>query len=266
LSATILTGLSSNGLPYVRYGIGKKTLVVFDGLDFSHKIPGFFARNMSTGYAKTLVNAGYTVYIVRRKKDLPRGYTMKDMADDYAAMIKNDIKDPVDIMGISTGSPPAECFAVYHPDLIRRLVLADAGCRLKPSGKSLQLELAELARQEKWRAAAAKLAEALAHGTGLFFIKPLLWLMGKSIFDNPSKPDDGIVEIEAEDIFDFRPQLKDIKCPTLVIGGDMDFFYDLKELADGIPGSTLILYNGIGHGAMKKKEFGRDVLRFLSAI
>lgn len=260
----IMTGYSSNSLPYARYGSGSRTLVVFDGLDFSHKPPGFFARQYGNRYIKDLVSIGYTVYITRRKKNLPRGCSMKDMADDYAVMIKNDLKAPADIMGISTGGPPAQCFAVYHPELVRRLILADTGCRLREKAKVLMLEIRDLAKEERWHAAASKLAEALAEGTGLFFMKKWFWLMGKAIFDNPSVPDDGIAEIEAEDIFDFRGQLKDIKCPALVIGGDKDKFYDIRELAEGITGSRLILYNGVGHGAMMKREFGAEILAFLN--
>ena len=89
--------------------------------------------------------------------------------------------------------------------------------------------------------------------------------MGKSIFDSPSGPADGIVEIEAEDIFDFRGHLAEIKPKTLVIGGDKDFFYDLQELAAGIKGAKLVLYKGVGHGALMKREFAADILSFLTS-
>jgi pimeloyl-ACP methyl ester carboxylesterase len=44
--------------------------------------------------------------------------------------------------------------------------------------------------------------------------------------------------------------LKNIKCPTLVIGGKDDVFtpaWMSKEVAANIPGSTLHLYDNAGH-------------------
>ena len=208
----------------------------------------------------------YTVYQVRRKPGLPQGYSMKDMADDYAVMIRNEFKGPVDIMGNSTGGPIALSFAADHPDLVRRLVLDSTGCRLREESKAMQKKWAELAREGRWRSAAALMGGTLSPGRiSRFFLKIIMWSMGKKAFGSPTSPSDGIVEIEAEDVFDFRGRLKEIKCPALVIGGDKDFFYDLKELADGIPGARLVLYRGVGHNAMMKQEFGADILAFLTA-
>jgi pimeloyl-ACP methyl ester carboxylesterase len=260
----ITTGYSKNGLPYARFGDRKNILVVFDGLDFSHKPPGLFAARMGAGYVKALAAAGYTVYQVRRKPGLPKGYTMKDMADDYAVMIKDELRWPVDVMGTSTGGPVAQCFGAYHPELTRRLVLACTGCRLLERGKILQLGVADLTRRGKWRAGAALMAGAITTGVARFFLKSFMWLMGRGAFESVPDPSDGIVEIEAEDVFDFREHLAEIKTPTLVIGGDKDFFYDLEELAAGIPGAKLVLYKGAGHAAPMKRKFAVDLLSFLT--
>ncbi len=45
----------------------------------------------------------YTLYGVLRKPGMPQGYTLKDMADDYAVMIREEFGGPVDVLGISTG-------------------------------------------------------------------------------------------------------------------------------------------------------------------
>jgi hypothetical protein len=65
---------------------------------------------MSTGYLKGLTNS-YKIYIVSRKPGLPPGYSLSDMSDDYAVMIKNELGGVVDIIGISTGGgdSPALC-------------------------------------------------------------------------------------------------------------------------------------------------------------
>ena len=262
--ATTVSGYSKNGLPYIRIGDSESTPVIFDGLDFTHKPPASRELIMY-GYIKKLVAAGYTVYQVRRKPNLPPGYDMKDMADDYAVMIKEELNYPVDIMGLSTGGSIAFYFAADHPELVRRLILAGTGYRLNEKGKALQLEVATLARAGKTRSASLRLMDGIMSGFTLFFAKMMMWLFAGTMIskDNAS---DGITEIEAEDRHNFKGRLAEIKCPTLVIGGDEDFFYGpIEDTAKGIPGSKLILYKGVGHGALMKKEFTADILAFLKS-
>lgn len=264
LKAEKNSGYSKNGLPYMRLGTGKRIIVIFDGLDFSHKPPQGMELSMS-GYIKKLVAAGYTVYQVRRKPNLPSGYSMKDMSDDYAVMIKEELIYPVDIMGLSTGGSIAFYFAADHPELVRKLILASTGYRLNEKGKALQLEVAALARAGKLGAASSKLMEGLLNGFPLFMAKIMTRLLVSAMFPG-GKISDGIIEIEAEDKHNFRERLTEIKRPTLVIGGEKDFFYGpLEDTAKKIPNSRLILYPNTGHGAIMKKEFAADILSFLKS-
>ena len=80
----------------------------------------------------------------------------------------------------------------------------------------------------------------------------------------PPDPSDGLVEIEAEDKHDFKERLAEIKVPTLVIGGENDCFYPIRETAARIPSARLILYKNAGHMAIMKRQFGEDVLAFLT--
>jgi len=189
---------------------------------------------------------------------------MRDMSEDYATMVKEEFGEPVDVMGISTGGPIAQHFAVDHSDLVHHLVLATTGYRLTERGAELQGHLGDLARQGKWRAGAASIGSAMSRGAKRLLFKSLLWLFGKRAFGSPPTPSDGLVELEAEDKHDFKERLAEIKVPTLVIGGEEDFFYPIRETAVGIPNAKLILYEGVGHGAMMKRQFSEDVLAFLT--
>ena len=84
------------------------------------------------------------------------------------------------------------------------------------------------------------------------------------MFGSPDNPSDGLAELEAEDRFDFKERLAEIKVPTLVIGGENDRFYPVQETAAGIPSAKLILYKNAGHTAVMKRRFNRDVLAFLT--
>jgi pimeloyl-ACP methyl ester carboxylesterase len=262
-SLKVTTGYSGNGLPYARVGESPRILVIFDGLDFTHKPPSAMELQVTGGLMKRFAS-DFTVYQVRRKPGLPAGYSMRDMSDDYAGMIKEELGGPVDVMGLSTGGPIAQHFAIDHPELVRHLVLASTGYRLSDNGKRLQRQVGDLVRRGKWRSAAALMATAIFSGVKVHLFKSLFWLFGRFAFGSPATPSDGLVEIEAEDKHDFRERLAEIKVPTLVIGGDKDFFYPIRETAEGIPNARLVLYQGAGHTAMMKREFGEDVLAFLT--
>ena len=259
----VTTGYSKNGLPYTCMGSGSRNLVIFDGLDFNHRPPSGLQLRMATSSFKLLAE-DFTVHMVSRKPHLPEGYSIKDMADDYAVMIKDEFGGKVDIMGISTGGIIAQHFAADYPDLVRRLVLAMTGYSLSEGGKELQRRVGNLARQGKWRAAYSTLITGVyPRGIKKHLFKSLMWLFGT--VGAPPDPSDGLIEIEAEDKHNFKEQLSKIKMPTLVIGGEEDFFYPIRETASGIPDAKLILYEGFGHNAMfnNRRQFNEDILTFL---
>jgi len=258
-----ITGYSSNGLPYACIGNGARNLVIFGGLEFRHKPPSGIMLRMSTGYLRGLEDS-YKIYIVNRRPGLPPGYSLKDMSDDYAVMIKNELGGVADIIGVSTGGAIAQHFAIDHPDLVRRLVLVMTGFRLTEESKELQRKVADLARKGNRRAAYALLATAIIRrGIGKHVFKWFMWLLGP--LSIPTDPSDGIVEIEADDRHDLGDHLDRIKADTLVIGGEEDFFYPVRETAGKIPNAKVVLYPNLGHNAMfaRSRQFGKEIRAFL---
>jgi len=258
-----ITGYSSNGLPYACFGTGERSLVVFGGLEFRHEPPSGIMLRMSTGYLSGLADS-YKINVVSRKPGLPKGCSLTDMSDDYALMIENDIGGTPDIIGVSTGGAIAQHFAIDHPDLVGRLVLAMTGCRLNPEARKLQMEVAELVRKGRRRAASALLGTAIMRrGIAKHLLKGFMWLMGPVMI--PADPSDGIVEIEAEDRHDLCNRLDRIKADTLVIGGEEDFFYPVRETAMKIPNVRLVLYPNRGHNALfaNSRQFSEEIHNFL---
>jgi pimeloyl-ACP methyl ester carboxylesterase len=257
------SGISRNGLPFVRIGGGARCLVIFEGLNFQHKQASRIVAQF-TGHMFMPFTRHFTVYNVGRRPGLPRGYSILDMSDDYAEMIKNEFSGTVDVMGISTGGPIALQFAVDHPQLVRRLVLASTGYRLSETGVSIQQKLIDLTRRGEWRSAAVALAGGMVSGVIGKLTVPFFWMLGRTMFGSPETASDGLVELEAEDRFDFTDRMAEVKMPTLVIGGERDAFYPIRETAAGIPSARLVLYRNTGHMAMMKRRFKEDVLRFLT--
>jgi len=259
----MITGYSANGLPYACFGDGPRSLVVFDGLDFRHKPPSGTTLRMIYGYLSGLAGS-YRVYIVGRRPGLPPGYSLRDMSDDYAVMVRNELAGRVDIIGVSTGGAIAQYFAIDHPDLVGRLVLAMTGSRLTEESRELQRKVVGLAQKGRRRAAYALLGTAIIRkGVAKHIFKWFMWLLAPLFV--PADPSDGIVEIEADDRYDLTGRLDGIKADTLVIGGEEDFFYDIRQTAGEIPRARLVLYPNLGHNAMfvRSRQFSQEIRAFL---
>ncbi len=255
-------GYFRSGLPYNRLGRGSQTLVVFGGLMFENRPQ--FGLVSPYGFLKD----AYNVFAVLRKPGLPVGYSMKDMADDYAGTIREEFGGPVNIIGVSTGGSIAQHFAADHPELVRRLVLHSSAHTLSEAGKQLQIKVAQMAKQGRWYAASAAMMGFILPRTGLMKVLtgPLNAIISTLMaLSAPKDPNDLVVTVEAEDKHAFRERLPEITAPTLVIAGAEDPFYtpDLfRETAEGISHARLILYEGMGHAASGKR-LQQAVLSFL---
>ncbi len=260
-------GYFSCGIPYCRLGHGPRPLVVFQGLMFENKPP---TGMMSSAYR--FLEDEYTITVALRKPGLPKGTTMKNMADDYAVMIRDELGGPVDVIGVSTGGSIVQHFAADHPDLVRRLVIHSSAYVLSDEAKELQLEVGRLAQQHKWVKAYSLILSSVFPQSGIKkgLSRPVAWLAAllAGTLGAPKDPSDLVVTVEAEDKHNFKDRLGEITAPTLVIAGDKDPFYTetlFRETAEGIPHARLILYKGMGHPAAGK-QFEKDVLNFLIRV
>jgi pimeloyl-ACP methyl ester carboxylesterase len=258
-------GIFSNGIPYVRFGKGDGILLVFSGGPGNTLPSGFMLRVFSQFKH---ISKSYVVYMLGRKTELPEGYTTRDMSEDYAEVIRDEFDGgPLDVMGMSYGGLIAQHLAADHPELIRRLVIAMSVYRFSEEGNKLDMRYAELLSEGKKRDALRSLGAIIEGGRikkGLLkffmgYIGPLMW-------SNPDNPSDLLVEGKAETAHNSKNRLAEIKAPTLVIGGDKDYYCPverLRETATGIPDAKLVLYEGKGH-MITGKQFDEDVIAFLN--
>ncbi|HET6668354.1 MAG TPA: alpha/beta hydrolase [Intrasporangium sp.] len=236
----------STGVPYLRLGQGPPLLMA-SGLTSEHTNPTGAWRRMSLAWAHPFAEH-FTVYLANRKPGLAPGATMADIAADYAGAIEHDIGQPVLLHGTSTGGSVALQLAIDRPELIQRMVVSAAACRLSPHGREVMAQVARLTREGD-----ARRATALMFGTGMlpalaYVARGLGWAMGGGFaVDNPS---DMLTTIAAEDSFDAEPGLPRVQAPTLVLGGTADRFYSsdlFRRTAAGIPHGRAVLLPGKSH-------------------
>ena len=256
------------GLPYLAVGEGPP-LVVFPGGAPSHANPTGIQRRLAARFLAPLARGGFTVYNVNRKVGLEPGSTMADIAADYARALETTFGGPVDVLGISTGGSVAQQFAVDHPWLVRRLVLAGTAHRLGPVAREAQRRSAGYAARGDHRRSLAAAAPTIARSrTGQRFIGAAFWLMAPLAGMGKSwDPSDMIATLRAEDAFDVADRLCGVRAPTLLIVGDRDQNFGMelfRRTADLIPDCRLIIYEGRGHGGtFTDRRFARDIGSFL---
>lgn len=209
------------------------------------------------------------VLFLNRRRGLPRGLTMAQLAAEHAEAIAAAFPAPVDVLGLSTGGSIAQQLAADHPGLVRRLVLVSTGCRLAPEGRAQQRRVAARVRGGDDRRAFAVLAASVVPAAAQVPAALAGWLAAPVLARAAGGGfDDLAATIEAEDGFDLAACAAPIRAPTLIVAGDRDDVYPpdaLEETARLIPGSRLWLRRGHGHAtAAFGRAFTRAVLAFLA--
>ena len=113
-------------MDYIRFGHGEGVFVIIPGLSVQSVMP--LADMVADAYK--ILTEDYTVYMFDRRKDLPKVYTVRDMAKDTAAAMRElGLKDVV-LYGASQGGMISSVIALENPDLISRLVLASTAASI----------------------------------------------------------------------------------------------------------------------------------------
>lgn len=264
-----VTGMFPNTMAYARWGEGPKTLLLVapgPGND-----PPTQAVKMMGGALRPLVEHGYTLWLVTRRRGMPQGHTIEDMAADYADLIATEFDGRVDlVVGFSMGGLIGQYLAANHPDRFDHIALVGAAYTVSRDGRRFEYDWAT-ARSQGHHAEAGRLwARAMLAGSRLRWTAPALGTaMGLLSRSSPhdSFASDVMVEAEAEVSFDSRATLPHVSVPVLLICGDEDFYFPVplvEETARLIPDCTLTLYQGKGHfRTFTSRRLGSDILDFV---
>lgn len=261
------SGIFINGIPYIRFGKGDKNILLFSGGPSS--IFSKMFRN-STKQKLTPFLEDYTIHIVHRKSRLPHNYTTKDMANDYAELIKSEFDGKVDVViGISYGGLIAQHFAADHADLFNHIVFVMTGHRISESGKKLDQEFAELLSKGKYGLAITTVFGLKSKGLKSWLKKVRFWLFVyfKCKPKGKTFSQDMLIEAKAEMEHGATTSLTKIKVPVLILCNDNDPYipaHIVKEMGDMIPNSTVILYPNKGH-AITDENYSKDILNFIKS-
>lgn len=258
--------VSTNGvrLYYEIHGQGEP-LVLIEGLGvatwiWEQHLPSF------AGHFKTIAydNRG------SGKSDKPAGpYTISMMADDLAGLLDSLNIECAHVLGISLGGFIAQDFAVRYPSRVRKLILVATSAGGPDHVPMTQEVLAamfatgpDLREVTRRKLALAFTEDFMQNRTG--DVEHLIDLR----LQHPTPPEAYLAQAAAGANFNLSEEVKSIHAPVLILAGSADRIVPVQNahnLAKKIEGSTLKIYEGLGHQFFVEnpRPFIRDVIDFL---
>ena len=255
--------LPDGEMDYIRFGTGKKTLIILPGLGDGLQTVKGTALPMAMMYR--IFAGDFTVYAFSRKSPLPNGYTTRDMARDQVAAMDRLGMRRADIFAVSMGGMIAQHLAADYPERVGKLVLTVTAARLNPVLEASVREWITLAEQGDHGAFMDSNMRLIYSDSYYRKNKWMMPMVGK--LTKPKSYERFFIQANACLTHDAWAKLSDIRSRTLVIGGEKDLALGAdasREIAAKIPRAELRMYPQWGHGLYEEaKDFNHAVLEFL---
>lgn len=199
----------------------------------------------------------------------PPGYSIKDMADDLAAVMRAAEIERARIFGISMGGMIAQEFALNYPERVRSLVLGCTnfgGREVKPASPEVLAILKARGDMAPEEAAWAMAPHIYSHNTPRELVEEDIRIRTKWF----PTPEGYFGQLAAIFSWESRTRLSQINIPTLVIHGDADKLVPPENgslIAERIPGSQFVLLPDASHIFMTDQPelTQRTVMEFFDA-
>lgn len=209
---------------------------------------------------------------IEQSRTTAAAWRMEDMAEDARAVLDALGLHRAHVLGTSMGGMIAQSLALAYPERLRRLVLCATmfgGAEVHPPEPRAQLALApqpglSVAEQRRYG------LRALSGPTFFSNHAPLIDKLVAQRDRQPTAAATFRAQLEAIMTSDRSQLVANIRCPTLVLHGELDPLVPVangRMLAERIPGAQLVVLQDCGH--MPHLEFPletADAIRsFLSA-
>lgn len=255
--------LQNGEMDYIRFGTGKRILIMIPGLGDGLRTVKGTAAPMAMMYR--CFSKDFTVYAFSRKRDLPKGYTTRDMARDQAEAMEVLGIGKADIFGVSMGGMIAQHLAIDFPEKVNKLILTVTSARPNPILLESIGEWIDCANRGDHGAFMDSNLRRIYSDDYYRKNKAMAPLIGK--LTKPASYDRFFIQAEACLTHDAYESLQKIKAPTLVVGGEQDKALGgdaSREIAAAIANAQLLMYEQWGHGLYEEEPtFNQTVMEYL---
>ena len=256
--------IGNTGMYYVSFGHGSRNLIVLPGLSDGLATVRGKALFLQAPFRKFF--GEYTVWMFSRKNEMPEGYTIRQMAEDQALAMRTLGIGRAAVLGVSQGGMIAQYLAIDHPEMVERLILAVTAPCANDVARDAVGAWIDMAKQGDHVRLMTDTADRMYSRAYLEKNRKLLALTAR--FTRPRSYERFFRNARAILAFDARAELSKIGCPTLIIAGEDDHTVGNdapRQFSEGIPGSELYIYPGLGHGAYEEaRDFYDRVYAFCS--
>lgn len=255
--------LQNGEMDYIRFGTGKRLLVMIPGLGDGLRTVKGTAAPMAMMYR--CFAKDFTVYAFSRKRDLPKGYTTRDMARDQAEAMEVLGIEKADIFGVSMGGMIAQHLAIEFPEKVNKLILTVTSARPNPILLESIGEWIDCANRGDHGAFMDSNLRRIYSDDYYRKNKAMAPLIGK--LTKPASYDRFFIQAEACLNHDAYGSLNRIQAPTLVVGGEQDKALGgdaSREIASAIANAQLLMYEQWGHGLYEEEPtFNQTIMEYL---
>ena len=251
-----------NEMDYIKFGNGEKNFVIIPGLSV-HSIMGS-ADVIADAYQSFAEE--YTVYVFDRPKELEEGYTIRMLAEDTAAAMKELKLEDADVFGASQGGMMAMYLAIDHPELVHKLILGSTLAKPNDTFNQVAAKWLSLAENRDEEGLLESFADDVYSEATLEAYRDTLISANKGITEEEYQR--FIILGKACENFYCYDELSSIQCPVLVLGSEGDKVVTAegsRQIAEAL-GCEIYLYDeSYGHGVYDEApDYKQRCLDFLA--
>lgn len=231
-------------MSYFAFGKGERAFVILPGIGVKSVVSVAKAvENAYSGFADD-----YTVYVFDRRRNCPSAYSIREMAADTAAVMRELGIADADVFGASQGGMIAQYLAIDSPELVHAIVLGSSCAWCNDTIRATCEQWIALAEKRDITALTADFIDRLYSENTIRQYKEFLIHMNDNVCD--ADIDRFIILAKAIFSFDARADLAKVQCPSLVIGVENDLAVGTdasRKLAELLGGELYIYSSGYGH-------------------
>lgn len=250
-------------LNVIRFGHGPRNMIMIAGVSLT----GLEGQGEGVAAAFGRFAEDFTICLFERKKVLPKGYTVEEMAEDICRALKELGVEKACLYGASQGGMIGQCIAVHHPELVEKMVLCSSQCRATETMNAAVERWIKLAKEKNVVAINRCFFEMVYSAAFLESVKDALPALEKV----GTEADCERFEVLAEAcrVFDITDQMGKITCPVLVIGDEDDRVIGpegSREIAEHLQCRSII-YRTYGHAVYDENpEVKEEMYRFFMGV